>query len=49
MLRFKRKQLFYTFLNTNKNYVKNSAKRNLIKRLVDKSFAIFVKPNLENL
>ena len=37
-LRNKRKKLLYDFLSDNKKYIKNSAKRNLIKKLIENSF-----------
>lgn len=47
-LRNKRKKLLYDFLSDNKKYIKNSAKRNLIKKLIENSFTLIVKPINEN-
>ncbi len=47
-LRNKRKKLLYDFLSNNKQHIKNSARRNQIKKLIDNRFTVIVKPITEN-
>lgn len=47
-LRNKRKKLLYDFLSNNKQHIKNSVRRNQIKKLIDNSFTVIVKPITEN-